>query len=81
MILRCMVAAVNEKSGEADFYFVKVNCTKQQYNLGEHYDAAERQAEKEGYEPKLTFDEFETAGKAMLDHFAWDSATMVKAPK
>jgi hypothetical protein len=76
MIVRCMVAAINS-SGDADFYFVKVDCSEEQYELGEHYDAAENQAVKEGYETKLTFDEFESAGKAIVDHFEWDSATTI----
>jgi len=77
MIVRCMVAAINA-NGDADFYFVKVDCTEDQYNLGEHYDAAEKQAEEEDYEPKLTFDEFEFAGKAIVDHFEWDTVTTIK---
>lgn len=76
MIVRCMVAGVNG-NGEADFYFVKVECTEDQYNLGEHYDAAEKRADAEDYEPKLVFDEFESAGKAILDHFVWESASII----
>ncbi len=76
MIVRCMVAAINP-NGDADFYFVKVDCTEEQYDLGEHYDAAENQAIKEYYEPKLTFDEFESAGKAIVEHFEWDTATTI----
>jgi hypothetical protein len=71
-----MVAAINA-NGDSDFYFVKVDCTEEQYNLGEHYEAAENKAEEEGYDPKLTFDEFESAGKAILEHFEWDAATTV----
>jgi hypothetical protein len=76
MIVRCMVAAINA-SGDADFYFVKVDCSEDQFNLGKHYDAAENKAIKEDYEPKLTFDEFESAGTIIVDHFEWDSATII----
>jgi len=76
MIVRCMVAAINA-NGEADFYFVKADCSGCQYDVGEHYDAAENQAIEKGYEPKLTFDEWDTAGKSILDHFVWDTATTV----
>ena len=76
MIVRCMVAAVNS-NGDADFYFVKVDLSEDQYNLGEHYDVAENEAIKEDYEPNLTFDEFESAGKAIVEHFEWDTATTI----
>ena len=76
MIIRCMVAAVNS-NGESDFYFVKVECTNEQYELGEHYDTVAKKAEDEGYEPKLVFDENEYAGQAILDHFSWDTAETI----
>lgn len=68
-----MVAAVNA-NGEPDFFFCKIECTANEYDLGEHYRAAERLAEQNGYEPKLSFDERDAAGKAILDHFVWESA-------
>ena len=76
MIVRCMVAAINP-DGDPDFYFVKVKCRKEQYLVGDHYDAAEKKAVEEDYEPKLTFDDFDSAGKAIVEHFEWDTATTI----
>jgi hypothetical protein len=53
-------------------------CTEDQYGNGYHYDAAMKAANDEGYEPRLAFDENDSGGKAILDHFVWDSASTVK---
>ena len=74
MTRKMMVAAVNA-NGEPDFYFCKVRCTFEEYNNGEHYVLAERKAIDEGYEPHLSFDEDDPAGKAILDKFVWESAS------
>lgn len=49
MITRCIVAAINA-DGEPDFFFVKVDCTEDQYGNGYHYDAAMKAANDEGCE-------------------------------
>lgn len=75
MIIRMMVAATNA-NGEPDIYFCKVTCTEDELDSGDHYDMAKRHAEDEGYDrPMVAFDEFDPAGKAMLNNFVWESAT------
>lgn len=73
MTLKIMVACLNGM-GEPDFYFCKVRCTREEYENAEHYALAERKASDEGYEPRLSFDENDAAGKAIVDHFVWESA-------
>jgi hypothetical protein len=46
--------------GEPDFYAIKTSCTEDQYNLGEHYDMAERYALEDDFEgPLISVDEDE----------------------
>lgn len=71
---KMIVAAVNA-NGEPDFYFCKVRCNAEQYDNGDHYVLAERKAIDEGYEPKLSYDENDDAGKSILGHFVWASAS------
>jgi hypothetical protein len=71
---KMVVAAINA-NGEPDFFFCKVRCNAEQYDDGEHYVRAERAATDEGYEPRLSFDENDAAGKAVIRHFAWKTAT------
>ena len=77
MIVKCIVATRNS-FGEPDLFFVKVSCSETQYNEGWHYEAAKEKAEDEGYESYLVYDENDSAGKAMLVLFAWDTASIVK---
>lgn len=71
---KVIVAAINPH-GDPDFYFCIIKCTLEEQEEGEHYVLAERMALKEGYEPRLSFDEDDAAGKAILDHFVWKSAS------
>lgn len=71
---KVMVAARNS-NGDPDFFFCIVKSTFEEYNEGEHYVLAERMAIEQGYEPHLSFDENDPAGKAILDHFIWESAS------
>ena len=73
-IIKCIVAAHNA-SGEPDLYFCRVRCTEQQFENGSHYECAESAARENGYGPTaVVFDEADSAGKALLALFAWDSA-------
>lgn len=78
MIVRCVVAAING-DGEPDLYFVKVECSQDQYDTGIHYEAAEEAADKDGYDPMLAYDEYDPAGTAMMHMFEWDTASLVSA--
>lgn len=61
--------------GEPDFYFCKVIVSEDDYNLGIHYDAAEEKAAENRYEePFISFDKYDAAGRAIMDHFTWESA-------
>lgn len=77
MDVRCMVAGHNA-SGEPDFFFVIIRLSEGAYEDGYHYERAVSEAEEEGYEPPfVAFDEFDDAGKAMLDKFVWKSASII----
>jgi len=59
MQIRCIVACRNA-SGTPDFYPCTVEVSQEQYDLGEHYDLAEKQAAEAGYDGiTLTYDEHE----------------------
>ena len=45
--------------------------------MGFHYEAAELAAIADGYEPKLAYDENDSACRAILEHFEWDTASTV----
>jgi len=76
--VRCVVACVNA-NGEPDLFFVRVECTGEEYDHGAHYDCAEDAAKEEGYEPHLAYDEHDAAGSAMMVLFEWDTASAVRA--
>lgn len=73
--VKCVVAGVGAQ-GVADFWFVKVRCTDDDYNLGRHYDGAEAAARENDFDPKLCYDEVE-ASEAFIDLFVWASASIV----
>ncbi|MDO3380396.1 hypothetical protein [Geoalkalibacter halelectricus] len=74
--VKCIVAAHNA-NGEPDLFFVVVRCTEDQYHNGDHYAAANDFAEAQGYEPALAYDENDSAGRAMLGFFDWQTASSV----
>lgn len=76
MIVKCAVACFNA-SGEPDFYFCRVECEQDEYDVGAHYDAAEDDAAGEGYSgPMVSYDEND--GPAFLfEHCVWDSTAVV----
>lgn len=74
--LKVMVACDYNGNGEPDFFFCKVRCLRDEYAVGDHYSLAERKAIDEGYGGKMvSFDEHDNAGRAILDHFVWETAT------
>jgi len=75
-IIKCIVAAMNS-NGEPDLYFCIVKCNEEQYDCGDHYDRAKEQCKEDGYEPYIAYDETDTAGKAMLPLFNWDTASIL----
>jgi len=72
-----MMVACHDSGGMPDLYFCKVRCSNEQYNDGEHYALASRKAEENCYEgPFVSFCEDDAAGKAMLDLFEWETASI-----
>jgi len=76
MKIKCIVSGV-DANGEPELFFIVIKCNERQYNEGLHYKAAMEQAEIEGYEPKLAYDETDRAGKAMLGLFNWETASVL----
>jgi hypothetical protein len=75
MFIKMIVAAQGYDG--PDLFFCKVNCSKEDYENGLHYEEAEKAAAKAGYEkPMVAMDENDPAGQAILDKFVWDSATI-----
>jgi hypothetical protein len=79
-IVRCIVAAYNA-NGSPDLYFVKVMADDDDVRHGRHYHAARSAAIDSGYEPRLVFDEHDPAGRAIMDKFEWDTASIVMAKR
>ena len=72
--IRIVVAGTNA-NGEPDLFFCRVICRQEQYDKGEHYDAAADTAIQNGYEsPFVIFDEHDPP-KALFNLFAWDNAS------
>lgn len=73
-----LVVACISPNGDSDFFFCKVICTQDQYDVGDHYYTAERAAYAQGYGgPMVCFDELDKPMRAGLkDLFVWESATM-----
>lgn len=76
IIVKCIVSA-EDSSGFPTLYYIKIDCTKGQYEGGEHYAAAVLSAEEDGYKPYLAYDENDTAGRAMLVLADWDEVKVV----
>lgn len=78
MIINCVVACFNA-SGEPDFYFCRVECEQDEYDVGKHYELAEEAAEGEGYSgPMVAFDEND-GPEWLFERFVWASADTVSA--
>lgn len=55
--IRCVVACF-DASGKPDFFCCTVECTEQEYEIGEHYTCAKQFTEEQGYgKPMVVFDE------------------------
>jgi len=74
--IKCIVSCINS-NGESDLYFCIVTADESDIEDGEHYSVAKTQCELEGCEAFLVYDENDSAGRAMLPLFNWNSATNV----
>jgi hypothetical protein len=79
MIVKCVVAGYT-LAGKPDFYFCNVECTKEEFDNGDHYDAAEAEAEANSFaaDNMVAFDEFD-GPDWLFKYFAWHTATTVRA--
>jgi hypothetical protein len=75
--LKVMVACI-DADGCSDLFFVKVNCSKEDYEEGRHIEAAMAEADRRGYDSLLAYDVFDSAGKAMISLFEWDTASVIE---
>ena len=76
-----MVVACTNSNGEPDFAFVTVRCTDEQRDDGDDYEAAKKWASENDYEePMVAFNcEVDPAGKAIVNHFCWESSSVIDA--
>lgn len=75
MIIDIVVACTNA-NGDADLFFFKMELENDQYDLGEHYEAAKNYADDQGYEGEMVvFDN--SMPKALHDIFVWESASTI----
>ena len=73
----CVVAATNA-NGEPDLFFIKIGCSKADFENGHHYECAKEKARLSGFEePMIAYDETDKAGKALMRLFVWETATIV----
>jgi hypothetical protein len=72
MKINCVIAVTADRSGSPNFASVTVECSQEQYDSGDHYDAARNWASGEGYDgPFVVYDQND--GPAwLLDHFPPD---------
>lgn len=63
-----VVVLCTNSEGSPEFCTHEVQCTKKQYDDGDHYDIAKNAAAKEGYEtPMVAFDENDAAARQLDD--------------
>ena len=55
-----------DANGAPELIFVKVACTKADYEIGTHYKAARRYCGEMGYDPVLAFDGNDPAGRVIV---------------
>jgi hypothetical protein len=61
-----------DASGAPDIVHVRLDCTEQEMQEGEHYTKAIERAGELGYEPMAAFDERDPAGRKMLSLMAFE---------
>lgn len=56
-----VAVAGRNASGEPEIVVYNIECSKEQYENGDHYDMAKERAEDDGFEPEIAFDENDPA--------------------
>lgn len=77
IIIRRMVVACLNASGQPEMFAVKVSCTKAQLDDCRHYQTAREAASDRRFEPCLEIDQDDYAGKQLAALFDWDSVETV----
>jgi len=76
MEIKCVVACHNA-SGEPDLFFVKVACSQEEYDYGDHYEKAEDEATQQGYSGSMVVFDENDGPSGLFGLFVWDSAGVV----
>lgn len=76
MIIKCVLGI--EGHNGPDLMFVKINCSQEQYENGEHYETARQHTEKQS-DNKVYWicDENDPCGPALIKLFEWGTASVV----
>ncbi len=77
LVINCVVACHNA-SGEPDFFFCRIGCMQEQYDEGEHYEAARCQAQLQGYEGDFVVYDENDGPNWLFEHCVWESAGTVE---
>lgn len=78
MILPCVAACV-QSGGAPGFFPCLVECSQEQYDEGDHYEAAKDAAREAGYEMPLLVYDLNDGPAWLFRQFDWESAKTVKA--
>lgn len=68
---RKMIVLCNNASGEREFHSCTVSVTEAEYQNGDHYRNAEENAEYNGYQPVMAFDQNDPAARQLLALGNW----------
>jgi hypothetical protein len=79
MLIKCIVTCY-DATGTPAFFHCIVKCKQNQYDYGEHYDAAADAAHLYGYDnTKLVYEENDNPKDGFFELFDWDTAPIVLA--
>lgn len=73
---KCAVAVTNS-NGEPDLWFVKVRCTEEQFEVGDHYEAAAAHADENGCDSSSIIYDKDCPANEILNLFKWETASIV----
>ena len=78
MNINCVVAC-RDSNGSPDLYALRIQCTEDQYENGDHYERAKEAVEENGYEASdIVFDENDHVFKVMfqVDFIDWETTSI-----
>ena len=80
MNIKCVVAC-RDSNGAPDLYALRIECTNEQYDNGDHYERAKEAVAENGYEASdIVFDENDSAFKSMFQvgFINWETTSIYK---